>query len=68
MKKYLVLLMTAFLLSSCVSEVSKRDNSGPSDRIKYKEHCGSIRIIEIDGIEYVVASHGGIYPLVQKSE
>lgn len=65
MKYILLAIIAAFTFSSC-SKNEKPENG----RIKFIERDNSkssflYEIIEVDGVEYVASSRGGIYPLVK---
>jgi hypothetical protein len=67
--KKLILFATAIILSSCDTVVVD-PKSEISHRIVGKEHNvyggHGYQIIEVDGVEYIAVSEGGICPLVKK--
>lgn len=66
MKQFLIALTTVLIFSSC----SKNETGDEDSRIKFIERDRSkssflYEIIEVDGVEYIASSRGGIYPLVK---
>lgn len=71
MKRLIFLTLATILLTGCAENgVKTTKNPGePQCRIRGKEHTVysgyGYQIIEIDGVEYVAPSTGGICPLVK---
>lgn len=61
----LALFAVCFLLISCETPAGNSEPAEKSPRIILKERteCGSVKIYEVDGVEYLVNYHGGICPL-----
>lgn len=64
MKKIIILLALASLATLGCKNNPSYDNEG--ERIKHKEERGYYRIIEVDGVEYLSYSNGGLIKLEKK--
>lgn len=70
--KKIIMLLFAFTMISCADYATNtKDNKSPQ-RIHGKEYtifCGyEYLILEVDGVEYIATTHGGITPLVKQPQ
>jgi hypothetical protein len=67
MKYVLILAIAALGLTGCGDRPSSDSEVGKRIKFKYSNNEGQFQyeIIEVDGIEYLTSSRGGIYPLVK---
>ena len=65
----ITILLLSVLLLSCVEKERTNDNSNNKQRIKENASrvvSGTrVTIIEIDNVEYIVSSRGGIVPITK---
>lgn len=64
MKNIILLALTSMTILGCTNLTAPENNEG--ERIKFKEQRGNYTIIEVDGVEYLSSTHGGLIKLEKK--